>query len=223
MKFNIELMKNSVPFCIPMKGRTEEELLLLEAELERAEFVAYERVESVHLASWDYYGVDGEDEMIFNDTVDYFKEGKDTVTLLKWEDLLLESEKVIPEEPSFEVGQQVTVSNVKGYELSEFGGYFLGESCIVRAIFNSSNPNEGDLDMVAVSLEDGTCGCFRVDMVEAIESEPTWQEEVKDYLGTISRDIGNLDTEWEINRSGLVDEEYLEMCRIALRAKGEIE
>ncbi len=222
MKFNIELMNNAVPFCVNIVGRTKGELKELECELIKA--FGFEIYEEVHeVIGQKFYGVDSDAEFMGYNKAKYFSDTSDLeeVKVFEWKDILLESEKVITEESSFEVGHQVTISNAKGYNLGEFGEQFLGEICTVRSLFESSNANEGSIEMVVVSLEDGTCGCFRSDMVS--EFKPTWQEQVKEYLDAILRDIGNLDTEWEINRSGLVDEEFLGMCRVALRAKGEIE
>ncbi len=127
------------------------------------------------------------------------------------------------EEPSFEVGQQVTISNVKGYTLGEFGEQFLGEICTVRSLFESSNANEGSIEMVVVSLEDGTCGCFRSDTVEVKVPNLTWQEEVSCFLAN-SNPTGSVFScdSWMIKDVLKEEEVFLEMCRVALRSKGEI-
>ncbi len=221
MKFNIELIKKSVPFCIPTESRTEEDLLSLESELEKGGFVTYERVATVNLGSWAYYGVDGGAEMVFNDNIDYYKEGKDNVTLLQWEDLLLPVTFEEGEEPKIEWDGTATPPVGTICQASVFGKGELVTGEIIKIRHNGTRE-------VAAIMDSET---FEVDWSHKfypIPKEPTWQDEIISYLKIPSKEgfVEELPSTIEVNFKEeifyLTESEYLEMCRIALRAKGEI-
>ncbi|AUR87592.1 hypothetical protein NVP1101O_181 [Vibrio phage 1.101.O._10N.261.45.C6] len=89
--------------------------------------------------------------------------------------------------PTFKIGDKVTIEQGK-YYLDEFGLQFIDKECTVKAFFEHSNQNEETLTMAVVSLEDGTCGCFRADMLVAIKPK-TWQEQLcEEFSGNVIED-----------------------------------
>ena len=77
----------------------------------------------------------------------------------------------------FTVGNKVTVSK-RGFEISEHGERFIGKPCTIESRFSISNPFEDNIAMAALSLEDGTCCCFRLDMLSHLEL--SWQEQISE-------------------------------------------
>jgi hypothetical protein len=84
-----------------------------------------------------------------------------------------------PEQVDIKVGDQVSVE--KGnFSISDGGERFIGEVCKVVSLFSNINPFEGEVEMAAVSLSDGTCQCFRKEMLKPYKK--TWQDVAQEFI-----------------------------------------
>jgi hypothetical protein len=84
-----------------------------------------------------------------------------------------------PEQVDIKVGDQVSVE--KGnFSISDGGERFIGEVCKVVSLFSNINPFEGEVEMAAVSLSDGTCQCFRKGMLKPYKK--TWQDVAQEFI-----------------------------------------
>ena len=125
-----------------------------------------------------------------------------------------------PEKLGIKLGDKVLVE--KGnFSISEQGERYIREVCKVVSLFSTTNPFDGEVEMSAVSLPDGSCCCFRKEMLRPYKK--TWQDEVSQYVIKEGITYSCNGAKHIKALSDYSDEQFLEMCRITLRAVGELE
>ncbi|CAH9012305.1 hypothetical protein VP424E501_P0037 [Vibrio phage 424E50-1] len=211
MKFDIEVMKNSVPFCVSTVFRTEEELKELEYELtEYCGFKIFEEVNKVK--AHVYYGVDSDKELIGYDTVSHFSEdeAESEVSVFEWSEILLN-----PEEKELE-GTSVKPDSIPPVgtmcRASVFGKSELVTGEIIKTRHNGTRE-------VAAIMDSEPFEVNWSHKFYPIPKELTWKEQIEDKFGV---EYSEGHRSFYFRDRTVSEDTLLEMCRIVLRAKGEL-
>ncbi len=92
MRFDTELLNSSLPFCIDISKRKEDELLALQNTLWLdLRFTLVDPVSEITCTVYDYYGVNFDKEILFASNVGYYEDVgrlEDSVHLFSWDEIL---------------------------------------------------------------------------------------------------------------------------------------
>lgn len=211
MKFNLGLLKASVPFCVMTEDRLLGELAELERVLEtELNINIHEPVSKECIEVYMYFGVDSDKDSLFNNHISFFdqeSDDEDHVTVLSWEELL--NENTIPAWDGSGIPPVGTVCQAHIFGSSEL---VTGEVVKLR--------HNGEREVAAIMNLDTFEVAWSCSFYPLLVKEVSWQDEVEARFGV---EYSKTNESFYFRDRTISEETFLDMCRVTLKAKGEIE